>query len=428
MPEWRPAPERRGNAHLRVSLRQVSGAVRKVGLQIRRERELSRVRVRRGASGDVRVRVQESRGQGGGQQPHGLGGFFVLGLHRHQLQHLSLTEVSDSLFPVEEAEAVLNEGSEDILTTKTVRIGTRGSLLARCQSGWVKEALEALRPGLKVELCVIKTMGDKILDVPLAKVGGKGLFVKEIEEALMAGEVDLAVHSMKDVPSVLPESLFIAAVPAREDPRDVWVSSKAGSLEDLPAGARVGTSSLRRGAQVLKLRPDATIESLRGNLDTRLRKALEGQYDGIVLAAAGLHRMGWQDRITSYLDPVDFVPAVGQGALGIEARRDDPFIRELLGPLHDAETALTVTAERSFLDELEGGCQVPIGGHARLTDGILHLDGLVASVDGREVFRQTLSERASLEKAGDLGRTLARELLDAGARQVLEAVYGEKGC
>lgn len=294
-------------------------------------------------------------------------------------------------------------------------------MLALKQSGNIKAALEALWPGLEVELTIIKTIGDKILDVPLAKVGGKGLFVKEIEDALLARSVDLAVHSMKDVPSELPEGLEIGIVPEREDPRDVLIMRQGKSLSDLAKGARIGTSSLRRSAQLKHLRPDIETLDLRGNLDTRLRKLEEGMYDAIVLAAAGLHRMGWQDRITSYLDPSEFVPAIGQGALGIEIRTDDEEARRLLSPLHDPDTATAVEAERAFLKELEGGCQVPIGGNARVKGETVEFSGLVASLDGREIFRDTRS--APRKDAGLLGRQMARDLLEAGARRILEEVY-----
>ncbi len=304
---------------------------------------------------------------------------------------------------------------------RTLRIGTRGSLLALRQSEQVKAALSAMHPELRIELEIIKTTGDKILDVPLAKVGGKGLFVKEIEEALLARQVDLAVHSMKDVPSMLPEGLEIGVVPAREDPRDVLVSGKAGTLEELPQGAVIGTSSLRRGAQALAVRPDLRVETLRGNLDTRLRKARDGSYDAVILAAAGLHRMGWKDRVTAYLDPDVFIPAIGQGALGIEIRADDREVWGLLRGLHDVSTAVAVTAERAFLRELEGGCQVPIGGHAQVRGASVALTGLVASLDGRTLYRET--RQAPREEAERLGRELARELLDRGARTILEEVY-----
>ena len=307
-----------------------------------------------------------------------------------------------------------------------LRIGTRGSLLALTQSGFIQKRIEESWPEVKVELVIIKTTGDKIQDVPLAKVGGKGLFVKEIEEALAAGEVDLAVHSMKDVPAVLPDGLVIGVIPAREDPRDVLVTHKGRGLMELPPAALVGSSSLRRAAQIKAHRPDIRVESLRGNLDTRLRKLEDGMYDAIVLAAAGLHRMGWQDRITTYLEVEDFLPAVGQGALGLEFREDDHSIRDLLAPLHHLDTAVAVHAERSFLETLEGGCQVPIGGHARAGGDWLELTGLVASVDGAKVFRTTRT--APRDEAVRLGIQVAGELLDAGARSILDEVYRGLSC
>jgi hydroxymethylbilane synthase len=308
------------------------------------------------------------------------------------------------------------------LTDRILHIGTRGSLLALTQSEWVKAALERHWPDCRVQLKVIKTTGDKILDVPLAKVGGKGLFVKELEDALLDGFVDLAVHSMKDVPAVLPDGLEIGAIPEREDPRDVLVSRNGEDLSSLPQGARVGTSSLRRAAQIRYWRPDLEIENLRGNLDTRLRKLQEGRYDAIVLAAAGIHRMGWKDRITTYLDAAQFLPAIGQGALGIEIRSDDEVVQRLLAPLHDPETAVALQAERSLLKALEGGCQVPIAGFAQIVDARqVELSGLVASVDGKRMFRRTRS--AAREEAQALGRDLAGELLDAGARSILEEIY-----
>lgn len=312
------------------------------------------------------------------------------------------------------------------MTNKILRIGTRGSLLALKQSTNIKTALEALWPDLEVELVIIKTMGDKILDVPLSKVGGKGLFVKEIEDALLAQSVDLAVHSLKDVPSLLPQALEIGIIPQREDPRDVLIMRHGNSLSDLAPGARVGTSSLRRAAQLRRLRPDIETRDLRGNLDTRLRKLEEGLYDAIILAAAGLHRMGWKDRISYYLDPVEFVPAIGQGALGIEIRSEDAQTRQWLAPLHHPDTATAVEAERAFLKELEGGCQVPIGGYAQVRGETVEFSGLVASLDGREIFRDCRS--APRAEAQALGRQMAQKLLEAGARRVLEEVYRNASC
>jgi len=307
------------------------------------------------------------------------------------------------------------------LAQRVLRIGTRGSLLALKQSENVKRALESLWPDVRIEFQVIKTMGDKILDVPLAKVGGKGLFVKEIEDALLNRTVDLAVHSMKDVPAELPTGLAIGAIPLREDARDVLVSHDGKNLLELIEGAKVGTSSLRRAAQLKKLRSDLQIENLRGNLDTRLRKVREGMYDAIVLAAAGLHRMGWEDAITAYLETEDFLPAIGQGAIGIEIRNDDEELRGLLAPVHHPDSAVAVQAERSLLKELEGGCQVPIGGYARVAGKMVELAGLVASVDGREIFRR--SRKAPREQAEALGRELAREILEAGGKRILDEIY-----
>ncbi|MEN6441801.1 MAG: hydroxymethylbilane synthase [Syntrophobacter sp.] len=307
------------------------------------------------------------------------------------------------------------------MAKEIIRIGTRGSMLALQQSGMMKKALEDLWPELSVELQVIKTTGDKITDVPLAKVGGKGLFVKEIEDALLEGAVDIAIHSMKDVPALLPEGLEIGAVPEREDPRDVLIIRQGKDIGDLPRGAVIGTSSLRRAAQILKMRPDFEVRTLRGNLETRLRKLREGQYDAIILAAAGIRRMGWQERITTFLDPEEFVPAIGQGALGIEARSDDERVRKILKPLNHPRSAVAVQAERSLLKELEGGCQVPIGGYARVTGNNIELAGLVASLDGREVFRA--HRNGPLENAVELGRMVAAELLHSGARRILDEVY-----
>ncbi len=300
-----------------------------------------------------------------------------------------------------------------------IRIGSRGSKLALWQAEWVQAQLQG--KGFTVTIQKIKTTGDKILDVPLAKVGGKGLFVKEIEEALLRNEIDLAVHSMKDVPSALPEALHIAAIPKRENPLDALISHQAKLLSELPEGATIGTSSLRRQAQLSALRPDFQFVSLRGNLDTRLRKLEEGQFDAIILASAGLRRLGWQDRITEDLAPDCMLPAIGQGALGIECRRDDPEMNECIAFLNHAETAVCVSAERDLLFRLEGGCQVPIGGFATLSNNKLSLEGLVASLDGKELIRETQS--ITLPDTGKIGLSVADALLDKGARRILEAVY-----
>ena len=302
-------------------------------------------------------------------------------------------------------------------------IATRGSQLALAQARWVAARLAELRPGLTVELNVIKTTGDKILDVPLAQVGGKGLFVKEIVDALLQGRAELAVHSMKDVPSELPPGLVLAAVSRREDARDLLVSRDGLGLEALPEGGRVGTSSLRRQAQLLALRPDLAMVSVRGNVETRLRKLLDDNLDGVVLAAAGLNRLGLKDVKAHHLDTSQMLPAVGQGALGLECRDDDASTRELLAGLDHPETAAAVAAERGFLARLEGGCQVPIAGHAVLEKGIVVLRGLVASLDGRRVVRgEGLAPPA---RARAMGESVAEEILEAGGREILAQVYGE---
>jgi hydroxymethylbilane synthase len=304
----------------------------------------------------------------------------------------------------------------------TVVLGTRGSKLAVHQSEWVQTQLHALAPHVTVTLRKIQTSGDKILDVPLAQIGGKGLFVKEIEEALLSGEIDLAVHSMKDVPTELPEGLAILCVPPREDPRDALISREGRLFMDLPLGARIGTSSLRRQSQLLHARPDLTIAMLRGNLDTRLRKLREGQFDAIVLAAAGLRRLAWAHEITEYLAPQISLPAIGQGALGIEGRRDDLFIHSLLSELNHAPTKIAVLAERGLLLRLQGGCQVPIAGHATLTETGLKLEGLVASVDGKELIRDSIE--GAIEDPESIGIQLADRLLARGADRILQAIYG----
>ena len=301
-------------------------------------------------------------------------------------------------------------------------VGTRGSRLAVWQAEWVQARLKELAPGLTVSLQRIKTSGDKILDVPLAAIGGKGLFVKEIEEALLRGEIDLAVHSMKDVPTVLPDGLDILCVPAREDPRDVLVSRDSCSLDQLPKGSRVGTSSLRRQAQLLHHRPDLRIDLLRGNLDTRLRRLHNGEYDAIVLAAAGLTRMGWSNKVTEYLPPEVSLPAIGQGALGLEGRRDDGFVQTLVEKLEHRPTRTAVMAERALLERLEGGCQVPIAAHATIKGDILIMDGLIASVDGRRLIRDTIQGPAS--EAHGLGTRLADKLLAQGGNLILNEIYG----
>lgn len=303
-------------------------------------------------------------------------------------------------------------------------IGTRGSKLALWQSNYVKGMLEEVT-GLSVELKVIKTTGDKILDVPLAKVGGKGLFTKELEVELAAGTVDLCVHSMKDVPTELPEGLTIAATPPRVDPRDALVSGKGFDLTTLPEGGTVGTSSLRRVAQVRHLRPDVRIVDLRGNLDTRMRKAEDGEIDLVILASAGITRMGWADRITSYIPTEQMVSAVGQGAIGIEIREDDDFMAQALARINDPETLRCVTAERVVMRRLEGGCQVPIGAYARVIDGALVMDALVGSVDGSRIVRDQLTGDPA-DPVG-LGERMVERLLELGAGEILEEIRSVEG-
>ena len=305
---------------------------------------------------------------------------------------------------------------------RSLVLGTRGSRLAVWQAEWVQARLRESSPDVAVTLRRIKTSGDKILDMPLATIGGKGLFVKEIEDALLQGEIDLAVHSMKDVPTVLPEGLEILCVPAREDPRDALISREAKPLDRLPRGARVGTSSLRRQAQLLHRRPDLKIEMLRGNLDTRLRKLRDGEFDAIVLAAAGLKRMGWVEQITEYLPSEVSLPAIGQGALGLEGRRDDAFVRGILAALDHHPTRTAVTAERALLERLEGGCQVPIAAHATLSGERLRLEGLVASVDGRRLVRDSVE--GTVADARELGTRLAEQLLRQGGEAILNEIYG----
>ncbi len=307
---------------------------------------------------------------------------------------------------------------------KRIVIATRGSKLALWQAEWVRSEILKLRPELAVGLRKIKTTGDKILDVPLAKVGGKGLFVKEIEESMLRGESDLAVHSMKDVPTVLPRGLHIGAVLRREDPRDAFIGGKGvQGFRELPAGATIGTSSLRRSCQLLGARADLKIAPLRGNLDTRLGKLDEGRFDAIILASAGVKRLGYEGRITELLETSLSLPAIAQGAVGIECREDDEFINGLIAPLNHAETVTCVRAERAFLKRLEGGCQVPIAAHAVLSGGRLGIEGLVGSVSGDRIIRGR--REGPPGEAEALGVSLAEELLRKGADRVLAEVYGE---
>jgi hydroxymethylbilane synthase len=304
---------------------------------------------------------------------------------------------------------------------KHIRIGTRGSALALWQAEWVKSELEKKYPSMTVTLIKIKTTGDKILDVPLAKVGGKGLFVKEIEEAMLSGEIDIAVHSMKDVPTLLPDGLHLVAITKREDPRDALLSRGKVKFGDLPIGAKIGTSSLRRQAQLMHARPDLVVQQLRGNVDTRLRKLKEGQFDAIILAAAGVKRLGLAEHIAEYLSPEISLPAIGQGALGIECRVDDQELNEGVAFLNDSDTRTCVIAERALLRKLEGGCQVPIAGYGQIRNGKLHLAGLVGSVDGKRIIKDSIEGDPT--RAEELGAMLAEKLLSQGAAAILKEVY-----
>ncbi|HSU87398.1 MAG TPA: hydroxymethylbilane synthase [Terriglobia bacterium] len=312
------------------------------------------------------------------------------------------------------------------MTARTLRLGTRGSALALWQANWTKGALEKRWPDLAVELVPIKTTGDKILDVPLAKIGGKGLFTKEIDEALLDGRIDLAVHSMKDVPFQLPDGIDFGAIPEREDPRDAFISNgpKLQELEALRPQATIGTSSLRRQVQLRHRFPALELVMLRGNVDTRLRKLAAGEFDGIILASAGLKRLGHENRITQILDEDIMLSAVGQGALGIVCRTSDETTRNLLRVLDDSSTRIAVTAERGLLRALGGSCQVPVAGRANLTGGDLTIKGLIASLDGKRVIAHEL--RGPADRALELGLELGEKLLSMGAGEILAEIaqYG----
>lgn len=306
------------------------------------------------------------------------------------------------------------------MAPKHFRIGTRASQLALWQANWVKGELEKRYPGMTVELVKIKTIGDKILDVPLAQVGGKGLFVKEIEEAMLRGEIDIAVHSMKDVPTEFPEGLGLYCITEREDPRDAVISNGV-KFADLPLGARIGTSALRRQAQLLKVRPDLQMVIIRGNVETRMRKLTDENLDAVILAAAGLKRLGFADQVTEYL-PVELsLPAIGQGALGIECRLDDETIKETIAFFNHPDTAHAVRAERALLWRCEGGCQVPIAAHGQVAGDTLTLTGFVASVDGSRSVKDSIT--GSVADCEKLGIALAEKLLADGAHEILAEVY-----
>jgi hydroxymethylbilane synthase len=306
-------------------------------------------------------------------------------------------------------------------TLKTLRIATRSSPLALWQAEEVSRRLKSLYPDLDVQLVTLTTKGDRILDAPLAKVGGKGLFVKELEAGILAGEADIAVHSMKDVPVEFPEGLELSLIMQREDPRDAFVSNKYQSLSELPDGALVGTSSLRRQTQIRERYPELKIDWLRGNVNTRLRKLDDGEFDAIILAAAGLKRLGFEQRIRSYLEPEESLPAIGQGAIGIEARSDDEAVRQLIAPLADADTTLRVQAERAMNETLNGGCQVPLAGYAVLEGDQLYLRGLVGEPDGSVVLRSEI--RGASSDAVSLGVKLAEDLISQGAGEILARLH-----
>lgn len=306
-------------------------------------------------------------------------------------------------------------------TTNIVRIATRKSALALWQAEFVKAQLEHYHPGILVELVPMSTQGDIILDTPLAKIGGKGLFVKELEQAMLEGLADMAVHSMKDMPVEFPEGLTLHTICEREDPRDAFVSNNFANIDELPQGAVVGTSSLRRQCQIRASRPDLKIHDLRGNVNTRLAKLDSGQYDAIILAAAGLIRLEMKDRIRAYIEPEVSLPANGQGAVGIECRTDDEAIKALLAPLEHSETRIRVNAERAMNRHLEGGCQVPIGAYALVNGDQVHLRGLVGAIDGSEILRDEVS--GHVDDAEKLGVELAKMLLAQGADRILAEVY-----
>jgi hydroxymethylbilane synthase len=306
------------------------------------------------------------------------------------------------------------------MSLKQMRIGTRGSQLALWQANWVKSELEKRYPEVTVSLVIIKTTGDKILDVPLAQVGGKGLFVKEIEEAMLRGDIDIAVHSMKDVPTEFPEGLGIHCITEREDPRDALIS-RGVKFAELPEWAKIGTSALRRQAQLLKVRPDLKMVVIRGNVETRINKLESEHLDAVILAAAGLKRLGFTDRVTEYL-PVDLsLPAIGQGALGIECRLDDKTVAEAIDFLNHPDTSHAVRAERALLWRCEGGCQVPIAAHGEVRNGDLQLTGFIASVDGTRSVKGSIAGPA--DQYETLGITLAERLLRDGGREILSEVY-----
>jgi hydroxymethylbilane synthase len=307
-----------------------------------------------------------------------------------------------------------------LMLLKRLTIGTRGSRLALWQAEWVRSRIREMWPGCEVSLVKIKTTGDRILDVPLAQVGGKGLFVKEIEEAMLRGEIDIAVHSMKDVPTEFPPGLGLVCITSREDPRDALIS-RGIRFSDLPRGARIGTSALRRQAQLLAVRPDLQMVAVRGNVESRIRKMESERLDVVILAAAGLKRLGFADQVTEYLPVSLSLPAIGQGALGIECRLNDMAVREAVTFLDDPVTARCVGAERAFLRRCEGGCQVPVAAHGELAGDVLRLSAFIGSVDGRKMVKGSVAGPGDRYDA--LGTELAGQLLGRGGREILREVY-----
>ncbi len=308
---------------------------------------------------------------------------------------------------------------------KKLTIATRGSQLALWQAEFIAARLKERYPEIAVDLKIVQTMGDRILDKPLARVGGKGLFVKEIEEAILSGQADLAVHSLKDVPGELVPELTLGVIPQRGDPTDTLVSLEYSDLHSLPAGGVVGTGSLRRQAQILNLRPDLQIKNLRGNLDTRIRKLERGEYQAIVLASAGLQRLGVEVGHHFRLAPPDFLPAVGQGALGVEYKRSNHQLSELLKVLDHDSSRITTSAERAFLRELEGSCQVPLGAFAEIKDGLIHLSGFVSDLSGKSFIRK--SGTSACHSPETLGRDVARQVIASGGREILDEVCSSAG-
>jgi len=303
---------------------------------------------------------------------------------------------------------------------ENIRIGTRGSQLALWQANFIKSEIQRLFPDCDVELKIIKTTGDRITDRPLAMIGGKGLFVKEIEAALLNNTIDLAVHSMKDMPGELPKGLIIGAIPKRENPFDVLISKDKCLLSDYKKGAKIGTSSLRRASQIKHVRPDVVIESIRGNLDTRIKKLKAGNYDAIVLAAAGLRRLEQESEITQYLDESDMIPAVGQGALCIETRENDHNIALIMEKLNHHDTWICVTGERAFLKQIEGSCHIPVACFGKIIDNEVVLTAVVASVDGKELIKEQIV--SPMDKVKRNGQVLADQVLEKGGKKILESL------